>query len=71
MAVTIAITRETRTGETRVAATAESVKKLIALGARVVVESGAGLGAAVTDEAYAAAGASRATALPQALPRPG
>ena len=67
MAVTIAITRETRTGETRVAATAESVKKLIALGARVVVESGAGLGAAVTDEAYAAAGATVAATAAAAL----
>ena len=67
MAVTIAITRETRTGETRVAATAESVKKLIALGARVVVESGAGLGAAVTDEAYAAAGATVAATAAEAL----
>ena len=37
MAFTIAITKETRAVETRVAATPESVKKLIALGAAVVV----------------------------------
>ena len=57
MAFTIAITKETRAGETRVAATPESVKKLIALGAAVVVEAGAGVGASVNDADYEAAGA--------------
>jgi H+-translocating NAD(P) transhydrogenase subunit alpha len=57
MAVKIAVTRETHPGETRVAATPESVRKLIALGAEVVVESGAGVGASVNDTDYAAAGA--------------
>jgi len=57
MTVKIAITRETHPGETRVAATPESVKKLIALGAEVTVETGAGTGAAVNDADYAAAGA--------------
>jgi NAD(P) transhydrogenase subunit alpha len=47
---------ETRPGETRVAATPETVKKLAAQH-EVLVESGAGLHAAATDEAYAAAGA--------------
>lgn len=53
----IAIGRETIAHEKRVAASAETVKKLIALGASVSVETGAGLGAAVTDDAFAAAGA--------------
>ena len=57
MAVKIAITRETHPGETRVAATPESVKKLIALGAEVVVETGAGTAASVGDADYEAAGA--------------
>src|SRR5690349_21018631 len=54
---TIAVTRERRQGETRVAATPDTVKKLIALGYQVVVEAGAGLTAAVPDAEYAAAGA--------------
>jgi NAD(P) transhydrogenase subunit alpha len=57
MAVKIAVTRETHPGETRVAATPESVKKLMALGAEVSVETGAGAGAAVNDADYEAAGA--------------
>jgi NAD(P) transhydrogenase subunit alpha len=52
----IGIPAETRPGETRVAATPETVKKLAGKH-QVVVQSGAGLHAAVTDEAYAAAGA--------------
>ncbi|HMT43751.1 MAG TPA: NAD(P) transhydrogenase subunit alpha [Chakrabartia sp.] len=54
----IAILKETAPGETRVAATPETVKKFIALGASVAVESGAGLSASVSDAEYAAAGAS-------------
>jgi NAD(P) transhydrogenase subunit alpha len=53
----IAVLKERRAGETRVAATAESVKKLIGLGHTVAVESGAGLSAGIRDEDYAAAGA--------------
>jgi NAD(P) transhydrogenase subunit alpha len=53
----IAVLKERRAGETRVAATAESVKKLIGLGHVVAVESGAGISAGVRDEDYAAAGA--------------
>ena len=53
----IGIPRETAAGETRVAATPETVKKLKAQGHTLLVESAAGLAAAVTDEAYAAAGA--------------
>ena len=57
MTVTVAVTRERRAGETRVALTPDSVKKLIALGAAVVIETGAGLTAAYPDADYAAAGA--------------
>ncbi|QJE71954.1 Re/Si-specific NAD(P)(+) transhydrogenase subunit alpha [Aerophototrophica crusticola] len=53
----IAIPKERRPHELRVAATPETVKKYKGLGFTVAVESGAGLGAALTDEAYAAAGA--------------
>ena len=57
-AMKIAILKERRPHETRVAATPESVKKLKALGAEdIVIEAGAGLAAAYTDEAYAEAGA--------------
>lgn len=57
MAVAIAVTRERREGETRCAATPETVKKLIALGATVSVEAGAGLGSSIPDADYAEAGA--------------
>ena len=53
----IAVTRESRANETRVAATPESVKKLIAAGFSVVIEAGAGAAAAYPDADYAAAGA--------------
>jgi len=52
----VGIPAETRPGETRVAATPETVKKLAAKH-QVIVQAGAGLSASVTDEAYAAAGA--------------
>ena len=53
----LAVTRERRAGETRVAATADAVKRLIGMGLTVRVESGAGLTASVIDADYAAAGA--------------
>jgi len=53
----IAVTKERRAGETRVAATPETVKKLVGAGFEVVVEAGAGEGAALPDADYAAAGA--------------
>ena len=56
--VKIAVLKETAAGETRVAASAETVKKFIGLGAEVAVEAGAGLSASVSDAEYAAAGAS-------------
>jgi NAD(P) transhydrogenase subunit alpha len=54
----IAVTRERRAGETRVAAVPETVKKLIAQGFSVVIEAGAGEAASYPDADYAAAGAS-------------
>ena len=53
----IGVPAETAAGETRVAVTPETVKKLIAQGHAVRVQSGAGVRASVTDDAYAAAGA--------------
>jgi NAD(P) transhydrogenase subunit alpha len=53
----IGVPAETRSGETRVAATAETVKKLVTQKHEVVVQAGAGLAASQTDEAYLAAGA--------------
>ena len=53
----IATLKERADGETRVALSPETAKKLTALGATVRVESGAGLNAAITDEAYREAGA--------------
>ena len=53
----IAVLKERRFDETRVSATAESVKKLIGLKHTVAVETGAGLTAGVRDEDFTAAGA--------------
>lgn len=53
----IAIPKERRPNEKRVAASPESVKKLTALGAEIVIETGAGLASAITDAAFEAAGA--------------
>ncbi|WP_458097677.1 Re/Si-specific NAD(P)(+) transhydrogenase subunit alpha [Roseomonas sp. WA12] len=53
----LAVLKERRADEARVAATPETVTKLIALGCTVAVESGAGLSAGFPDAAYAAAGA--------------
>lgn len=57
----IVVLRETQKGEARVALMPESVKKLIDLKATVLVESGAGLGAARTDDDYKEAGAEVST----------
>ncbi len=54
----IAIPKERRAHESRVAASPETVKKMIGLGAEVAVEKGAGIGSNFTDDAYKAAGAS-------------
>ena len=53
----IVVTKERRAGETRVAATPESVKKLILAGFSVTVEVGAGASASYPDADYEAAGA--------------
>jgi NAD(P) transhydrogenase subunit alpha len=54
---TVAVIKERLGGETRVAATPDSVKKLIAMGLAVQVERGAGAGASIPDADYDAAGA--------------
>jgi NAD(P) transhydrogenase subunit alpha len=53
----IAVIKETRAGETRVAASPETVKKYVAMGAAVAVERGAGDSANFTDQAFHDAGA--------------
>ena len=54
----IGIIKETAAGETRVAATPETVKKMAAIpGITIVMESGAGNASSLLDDAYAAAGA--------------
>ncbi|WP_293682671.1 Re/Si-specific NAD(P)(+) transhydrogenase subunit alpha [uncultured Phenylobacterium sp.] len=63
----IAVTKERRAGETRVAAVPETVKKLIAAGFAVTVEAGAGVAASYPDADYATAGATIATTAKDAL----
>ena len=53
----IAIPKERRPGELRVAASPETVKKFISMGFDVLVEAGAGVGAAMADATYVDAGA--------------
>ena len=53
----IAVLKERAAGETRVAATPETIKKFIALGAVMAVERGAGDSASISDQAYRDAGA--------------
>ena len=53
----IAIPKERRAGETRVAASPDTVKKYVQLGFDVQVESGAGAGASIADARYVEAGA--------------
>ncbi len=53
----IAVLKETAAGERRVAATPETVKKYIGLGANVAVEAGAGEHASIANDDYVAAGA--------------
>ncbi len=52
----IGVPAETTAGETRVAVTPETVKKLKALGHTLRIQSGAGVAASATDDAYTAAG---------------
>ncbi|HSV58217.1 MAG TPA: NAD(P)(+) transhydrogenase (Re/Si-specific) subunit alpha, partial [Variovorax sp.] len=53
----IGVPAESTAGETRVAVTPETAKKLVASGHTVRVQSGAGVPAAATDAAYQGAGA--------------
>ncbi len=53
----LAVLKERRASETRVAAVPDTVKRLIALGLTVAVEAGAGAGAAIPDAEFTAAGA--------------
>ena len=57
MHMKIAVLKERRAGETRVAATPDTVKKLIGLGHSITIESGAGIIAGFPDESYSAEGA--------------
>jgi len=60
------VAREFQPGEARVALVPELVAKVVAAGYQVAVQSGAGRPAMLTDEAYAAAGASITETLDQA-----
>jgi NAD(P) transhydrogenase subunit alpha len=53
----IGIVKERREGERRCAVSPDTVKKYVGLGAQVAIETGAGLSAAITDDAFKAAGA--------------
>ena len=57
MGITVGVPKETGAGETRVAATPDSVKRLAKCGFNVCIEEGAGLSAGFHDEDYDAAGA--------------
>jgi H+-translocating NAD(P) transhydrogenase subunit alpha len=57
MAPKLFVPKECAPGETRVAATPESVKRLIKMGFEVTVEAGAGQGANIADKAFTDAGA--------------
>ncbi len=54
----IGVLKERRAGETRVAATPDTVKKLVAAGCKITVESGAGAGSQISDALFQEAGAS-------------
>ena len=53
----IAVPTETQAGESRVAASPDTIKAFIKKGADVIVQAGAGKGASISDDAFAAAGA--------------
>ena len=61
---TLFVPKEILPAETRVAATPETVKKLIKAGWNVTVESGAGAGARISDQGYRDAGATVGSDLP-------
>jgi NAD(P) transhydrogenase subunit alpha len=57
----IAVPTETQVGESRVAASPDTVKAYVKKGQQVFVEAGAGKGASISDDAFAAAGATVGT----------
>ena len=63
----VAVTKERRANETRVAVTPDAAKKLIAMGLSVTVETGAGAAASYSDAAYEAAGATIAKDIKSAV----
>ncbi|HLO76325.1 MAG TPA: Re/Si-specific NAD(P)(+) transhydrogenase subunit alpha [Magnetospirillum sp.] len=63
----IAIPKERRPGEARVAASPDTVKKYVQMGFEVVVETGAGEGASIADAIYQEAGATIAADAAAAL----
>lgn len=63
----VAVLKETRPGENRVALVKEGVQALIKAGLQVAVESGAGAAAGMSDEDYRAAGATVASSAAEAL----
>lgn len=63
----IAVLKETRAGETRVAASPETVKKFTALGAAVSIERGAGEGANFSDQVFEQSGATIAASAAEAV----
>ena len=63
----VAIVKERRAFERRVAASPDTIKRMVSMGLEVVAESGAGEGAQYADAAFAAAGASIAASAATAL----
>jgi H+-translocating NAD(P) transhydrogenase subunit alpha len=63
----ISVPKERRPHERRVAASPDTVKRLVGMGLEPVVETGAGAGASFTDDAYKAAGAAIAASAAEAL----
>src|SRR5580658_7029456 len=63
----LAVTRERKAGETRVALTPDAAKKLVGQGFSVTIESGAGLAASASDAEFLAAGAQVAPDIAGAL----
>jgi NAD(P) transhydrogenase subunit alpha len=62
----IAVLKERRSGESRVAASPDTVKKFIALGAKVTVETGAGAASSFADSVFQEAGATIASSAAEA-----
>jgi NAD(P) transhydrogenase subunit alpha len=63
----IAVIKETKAGEDRVAINADAVKRYVALGAKVTIERGAGAGSSIPDKDYEAMGATLAANAAEAL----